>query len=424
MATYRDGVKKLATRVFGKRSLNEVVESLTPRMPTTYPLPPRLPRMGSSSVQAIVDRRKQLAEVGAYPGEIKPRMPIDDPASLKGNIEGYVGDVCVPVGVLGPLRVNGLNANGDFYVPLATSEGALVASYQRGATVISKSGGAKCLCLTERVVRAPAFVFRDVIEAAHFIMWLHSVFDDLRAMVATTSRHAKLEDIRTTLQGNTAYVMLEYTTGDAAGQNMVTFASRAVCENLLARAPIKPVRWYLESNMSGDKKATASSFMYVRGKKVVAEVVLKKRLLGRFIGVTPQQMLDYYHVSSMGGILTGSIGVQGHFANGLAAVFLATGQDVACVAEAAVGTTQMDITSEGDLYIMVQLPNLIVGTVGGGTKLPTMKSALQMMDCYGEGKARKLAEIIAAVVLAGEISLTGAICAGDFDQAHKKYGRV
>jgi hydroxymethylglutaryl-CoA reductase (NADPH) len=134
-------------------------------------------------------------------------------------------------------------------------------------------------------------------------------------------------------------------------------------------------------------------------------------------------MLDYYHVSSLGGILTGSIGVQGHFANGLAAVFLATGQDVACVAEAAVGTTQMDVTADGDLYITVQLPNLIVGTVGGGTKLPTQKSALQMMDCYGEGKARKFAEIVAAVVLAGEISLTGAICAGDFDTAHEKYGR-
>lgn len=423
MASYRDAVKKLASRVFGKRNLEDVVSALTPRRPTTYPLPPRLPRMGSSSVPAILDRRKLLGEIGAYPGEIKPRMPIADPSVLKGNIEGYVGDVCVPVGVLGPLRVNGLNAHGDFYVPLATTEGALVASYQRGATVISKSGGAKCLCLTERVVRAPAFVFRDVIEASHFLMWLLSEFDDLKATVATTSRHARLEDIKTTLQGNIAYVMLEYSTGDAAGQNMVTFASRAICEGLLLRSPVKPVRWYLESNMSGDKKATASSFMYVRGKKVVSEVIIDKKLLKRFVGVTPQMMLDYYHVSSLGGILTGSIGVQGHFANGLAAVFLATGQDVACVAEAAVGTTQMDVTADGDLYITVQLPNLIVGTVGGGTKLPTQKSALQMMDCYGEGKARKFAEIVAAVVLAGEISLTGAICAGDFDTAHEKYGR-
>jgi len=270
MASYKEAVKQLAAKVFGKRNLDDVVSALTPKSPTIHPLPPRLPRMGSCSVEAILDRRKQLSEVGAYPGEIKPRMPLEDTSVLKGNIEGYVGDVCVPVGVLGPLRVNGLNASGDFYVPLATSEGALVASYQRGATVISKSGGAKCLCLTERVIRAPAFVFVDVIEASHFIMWLFSVFDDLKATVATTSRHAKLEDIKTTLQGNVAYVIFEYTTGDAAGQNMVTFATRAVCENLLSRTPIKPVRWYLESNMSGDTKATASSFMYVRGKKVVA----------------------------------------------------------------------------------------------------------------------------------------------------------
>mgnify|MGYP001560568568 CR=1 FL=1 len=423
MATYKDAAKKLAAKVFGERSIEDVVRALTPKTPPTHPLPPRLSRMGSSSVEAILDRRKQLVELGCPAGDIKPYMPVGNPMTLRGNIEGYVGDVCVPVGVVGPLRVNGLNANGDFYVPMATTEGALVASYQRGAIVISKSGGAKSLCLTERVIRAPAFVFSDVIEASTFCMWLISHFEEFKEVVKTTSRHGKLEEMRTTLQGNVVYVMLEYFTGDAAGQNMVTFASRAICEKVLRETPVKPRRWYLESNMSGDKKATASSFMYVRGKKVIAEAIIKRKILKRYINITPEQVQHYANVSLMGGVLTGSIGVQGHFANGLTAVFMATGQDVACVAEAAVGTTQMDITDDGDLYMMVQLPNLIVGSVGGGTRLPTQRAALEMMDCYGTGKARKLAEIIAAVVLAGEISLPGAIIAGEFDSAHQKYGR-
>jgi hydroxymethylglutaryl-CoA reductase (NADPH) len=134
-------------------------------------------------------------------------------------------------------------------------------------------------------------------------------------------------------------------------------------------------------------------------------------------------MAEYWQASTVGTIQTGSIGAQGHYANGLAALFIATGQDAACVSEASVGITRMEVTADGGLYAAVTLPNLIVGTVGGGTGLPTQRECLELMDCYGSGKARKFAEICAAVVLSGELSIAAALSVGHFTSAHQKLGR-
>ena len=191
----------------------------------------------------------------------------------------------------------------------------------------------------------------------------------------------------------------------------------------MEKSPLKPVHWYIEGNMSGDKKATMLAFLSARGKKVTAEVVIPASLLQRFIHVTPLQMVRYGHVAFLGGCQSGSIGVQGHYANALAAIFIACGQDAACVSEAAVGLTDMDVTEQGDLYASVTLPNMIVGTVGGGTDLPTARECLAMLDCQGKDCARKFAEICAATILAGEISIMGALAAGEFASAHAKYGR-
>ena len=204
---------------------------------------------------------------------------------------------------------------------------------------------------------------------------------------------------------------------------MVTLATEAICRELLEKTPVKPRCFFLEANLSGDKKASMLAFTFVRGRKVVAEAAIPREIVRKYISAEPEDLVRYWQVAVMGGIQSGSIGVNGHYANGLAAIFIACGQDVACVSEAATGLTRLDVTPAGDLYISVSLPNLIVGTVGGGTALPTARECLEMMDCYGAGKARKFAEICAATVLAGELSLAGAVTAGQYGRAHAIHGR-
>jgi hydroxymethylglutaryl-CoA reductase (NADPH) len=204
---------------------------------------------------------------------------------------------------------------------------------------------------------------------------------------------------------------------------MVTLCTDEICRYIIANAPVQPQYWFVEGNYSGDKKATALSFTNVRGKKVTAEITIGKDIVEKVLKSTPTLMHRYWQSSTVNVIQSGAIGAQGHFANGLAALFLATGQDVACVSEAAVGITRMEETATGDLYCSITLPNLIVGTVGGGTGLPTQRECLEIMHCYGEGQARKFAEICTATVLCGEISIAAALSAGHFSSAHKKFGR-
>jgi len=349
--------------------------------------------------------------------------PFGDLAALNGNIENYIGMARVPTGVIGPLRVVGSSAQGDFYVPLATTEGALVASYHRGARACLMAGGVTSICLLEGVQRSPVFKFENLADLGLFVAWLLPLVDKLKEIVGQTSRFAKLTDIKIQIEGNHLILTLEYHTGDAAGQNMVTICTDAVCQYLIAHCPTKPTLWFIEGNYSGDKKATALSFTNVRGKKVTAEIVLPKEIVNNVLKTTSELMAEYWRSSTVGIIQSGAIGAHGHYANGLAALFLATGQDVACVAEAATGITRMEVDKEGALYASVTLPNLVVGTVGGGTHLPTQRECLEMMDCYGTGNARKFAEICGALVLAGELSIAAALSAGHFTQAHQKLGR-
>jgi hydroxymethylglutaryl-CoA reductase (NADPH) len=204
---------------------------------------------------------------------------------------------------------------------------------------------------------------------------------------------------------------------------MVTLCTDLICKYLIEHAPIKPVYWFIEGNYSGDKKATALSFTNVRGKKVTTEITLTKEIVQKVLKTTSETITNYWRSSTMGVVQSGAVGAQGHYANGLTALFIATGQDVACIAEAATGITRMEETKDGGLYVSVTLPSLVVGTVGGGTSLPTQRECLELLDCYGAGKARKFAEICGAVVIAGEISIAAAIAAGHFSSAHEKFGR-
>jgi hydroxymethylglutaryl-CoA reductase (NADPH) len=339
------------------------------------------------------------------------------------NIENYIGTLRVPVGVIGPLRVNGIFAKGDYYAPLATTEAALVASYGRGARLISSVGGCTTGTLAEGVHRSPAFAFASTTEAGLFVAWVCENFALLKAAGETTTRHGKLVELSPHVEGDHVYLVCTYTTGDAAGQNMVTIATEAVCAAVIEHSPVKPVFWFVEGNLSGDKKASAMSFVGVRGRKVTASVMLPGEAVRQQLHTTPKRMEDYWRISALGGVMSGSIGVQGHYANGLAALYLATGQDAACVAESAVGVTRIELRENDTLFVSVTLPNIIVGTVGGGTKLPTQQAGLNILGLSGAGHVRAFGEVVAAVCLAGELSIIGALCAHEFASAHEKLAR-
>lgn len=372
-------------------------------------------------------QQKRLAflkeKTDIYPGHISGELPEIEAGKLRGNIEHYIGMTRIPTGIVGPVHVKGNEAEGEFYVPMATTEGALVASYNRGAQATKLSGGVVSLCVSEAIQRAPAFKFVSLNEAIQFVQWTAGLFTHFAEIVNQTSRYANLNDLKINMEGNVVILIFEYTTGEAAGQNMVTICTNAVCQFIVSNTPIAPQHWFIEGNFSGDKKATVTALSHVRGKKVTAECFIPSAVISSTLKTTARKMAQYWLTSVVGTVQSGGIGLQGHFANGLAAMFLATGQDVACVAEAYIGITRMEVVEKDALYISVTLPSLIVGTVGGGTWLPTQKECLDLMGCSGPGSARKLAEIMAAVILGGELSIAAAMASHDFVSAHKNLGR-
>lgn len=368
----------------------------------------------------------RLAQTGIAPDRI---AALADPAPLTEsrpyahNVENFIGTVKVPVGLAGPLRMRGRSAAGDYYVPLATSEAALVASYSRGMQIISEAGGCVASVTAESVSRSPGFAFDSLSDAESFAAWASHETAACRAVAARTTRFGALTMLQPVVEGNHVYVRLEFTTGEAAGQNMVTIAADAICAYLAAGSPVTIAFRFVEANFSSDKKATAMSLLGVRGKRVCAEVVVDAGLLRRSLHVDAAVMHEYWKMGAIGSAMSGAIGIQGHYANGLAALFIACGQDAACVAEASVGITRFGERADGSLYVSVTLPNLIVGTVGGGTGLPSQRACLEILGLQGPGSANALAEICAGVCLAGELSITGALCAGEFTRAHARLAR-
>ncbi|MGB0176399.1 MAG: hydroxymethylglutaryl-CoA reductase [Owenweeksia sp.] len=348
---------------------------------------------------------------------------IIDESVFNGHIENFGGLCMIPIGIAGPLVINGEKAQGEFKIPMATTEGALVASYNRGLKAGRMVGGFWARVLDESVQRCPFFKFSNFREAINFIEWVARQEEVLKTVSASGSRYARLISIKSSLEGNEVILSLNYTTGDASGQNMVTICAQKVYDFILQYSPVKPQRSYIEANASGDKKTGSQSLHRTRGKRVVAEVVLTEMVVKNVLKTTPERLAEYWQTSTMAQVKTGSIGNQGHIANGLTAMFMATGQDVACITEAAMGVNRMEVDRKGQLYASLTLSNLIVGTVGGGTGLPTQRECLEMMKSYGAGNANKLAEIMASVALAGELSIASAIAEGHFTEAHQKMGR-
>jgi hydroxymethylglutaryl-CoA reductase (NADPH) len=385
----------------------------------------RIPRSEEDDyAEAAIQGRQRFAEQFTQQEYHHLKQYSFDPHQVQGNCEHFMGVAQVPVGLAGPLHVNGEHAQGDFLIPMATTEGTLVASYNRGMQVLNLCGGVKCTVIGDAMQRAPVFVFDDARGARDFGRWVAENLEQIRPEAESTSRVAKLQYIDTYLSNKFAYLRFNFSTGDAAGQNMVGRATFAACSWILEHYKGAPVRnFYLESNFATDKKASQINVMRTRGKRVVAEAVIRRDVLMQRMRVTPEQLAYHGQVSNVGAFLSGANNNGAHSANGITALFIATGQDVANVSESSAGVLYSEVTKEGDLYINITIPSLIVATHGGGTGLATQNECLRMLGCVGQGTVYKFAEIVAGVVLAGELSLGAAISSSDWVSSHEQYGR-
>ena len=345
-----------------------------------------------------------------------------DPSLLPGNIENFIGVAQVPVGLAGPLRMVGEHARGDFYIPLATTEGTLIASYNRGMRLLTECGGVTTTVVKHRMQRSPVFEFEDALRARTFGHWVDAHLAEIKAEAETTTRVGKLISITQFIVGRLIYLRFDYTTGDAAGQNMVGKATLAACQWIVATHP-DHLTFVLSGNIDTDKKHSQLNSLLTRGKRVVAEVVIKRDRLQSIMGVDTADLFHMRQISQAGAFFAGSANNGAHSANGLAAMFIATGQDAANVAESHAAIVYSQLQPDGDLYWSITIPSLIVATVGGGTGLPTQRECLDVLGCYGSGKADKLAEICAGVALAGDLSLSSAILRGDWVSSHDRLGR-
>lgn len=356
----------------------------------------------------------ELKHVGSYSIQ---------PSDASGNIEMFTGVAQVPLGFAGPLLVNGEHAKGEFLIPMATSEGTLLASYNRGMKIASMAGGVKTTVLDDAMNRGAGFTFTNARAALRFGKWIEANFNAIKKVSEETTSVGQLLNIGQYPVGKIRFLRFNYYTGDAAGQNMVNKAAHRACQWILQNQPEELEAFKFGSQFDSDKKHSIINALTVRGKKVVAECTLPRQLMKDVLRTTPEDYQRFKSTSTLEAFMAKAVSNASHIANGVAAMFIATGQDEANVAESSAGYYHGEINKDGDLYLSITIPALIVGTYGGGTGLPTQRECLEVMDCYGTGKVNKLAEIVTAVALCGEISLGSAILADEFVSSHDKFGR-
>ena len=340
----------------------------------------------------------------------------------KRNIENPIGTVQIPVGLAGPLQIQGEHAQGEFYVPLATSEGALVASVNRGCSVIKAAGGATVRIIDDKMTRAPIIKTKSVSEALKVKNWMKTHFNELKKAAETTTSHGKLVKIDPIIVvGRYLYPRFIYTTGDSMGMNMVTIATETALDLLVRETKAHVIA--LSGNVCVDKKPSALNLIEGRGKSLVAEIVIPDEIVENKLKTDVESIVQVNMAKNfIGSAIAGSMGYNAHYANMVGAIFLATGQDEAHIVEGSLGITIAEKQGK-DLYFSVNLPDLPLATIGGGTRLETAKESLEIMAVFGGGNVSKFAEIVGGTVLAGELSLMGAIAAGHLARAHKDLGR-
>lgn len=376
----------------------------------------------------IIAKRQQFIEETTGAKLEHTRNYSFNPEEMSGNIESVFGVAQIPIGIAGPLLVNGEHAQGEFYVPMATVEGTMLASYNRGMKVIRESGGVMTTVIGQAMQRAPCFVFRNSRDARDFEQWLMENFAAIKAVAESTTSVGKLDEIEHYCAHNFVYTRFDYSTGDAAGQNMTSRATFVACEWIREQYPALK-NYLLSGNFDTEKRTSSVNLLKGRGKRVTAEITVPREVLERNLRITPEAMHYGQGITTIASFLTNSSNNAAHPANGLAALYLATGQDIANIGESNQCTTYNRVTREGDYHFSVTLPALIVASYGGGTNLPTQSECLKILDCHGKGKALKLAEIAAALVVAGELSLGAATRVdkktrkNEWVDAHERLGR-
>ena len=355
--------------------------------------------------------------------------------SLSNNIEALIGSVEVPLGLAGPLKFTGEKASGTYYAPLATSEGALIASVTRGALALTRAGGVTTHVMEQRMIRVPVFHFHEMAAARRFCHWLPLQREQLQQVIGKKSAYAKLIEIDPQLSGRTVHAHFVYATGDASGQNMTTSCSWQAClwisRQCQQSSDMLLNDFHIDGNMSSDKKVSWQSYIKGRGCRVQAEAFIPESVLKSILKISAAELVRGYGIAVSGALRTGMVGMNINVANVIGAMFSSLGQDIACTHESSLAHLHIEpqqiTNNDGKLvdgvYVSMQLPSLVIGTVGGGTSLPQQQECLQILDCSGPGKTARLAEIIAGYCLALDLSTLSAMTVGHFADAHERLGR-
>lgn len=377
------------------------------------------------------DRKNRLEKLREATGQRLPTYATSliDSRSVSGNIENFIGTISLPVGVAGPLKINYAdNVYTEVYAPLATTEGALVSSVQRGSLAINLSGGVQTRVLSNRMSRAPQFEFNSLDAAIAFANWLTDQKEKLQSLVKNRSQHAQLIELTAHCFGRTVHVRFVFSTGNAAGQNMTTFCTAYLCQWILnefqnQNSNYQCLDYIIEGNLSSDKKISFISAYEGRGRSVIAETIIKKSVLKRVLKLSVEELLLRFARSKSARIFSGQLGFNINVSNVVAGMFLATGQDAACIHESSIAELHMEALGD-DLYATLYMPSLIVGTIGGGTHLPSFRDNLELLGClHGPDSADRLAQTITAFALALELSTVSAVAGGQFVEAHENGAR-
>jgi len=340
----------------------------------------------------------------------------------EGNIENLVGYAQVPVGIAGPFTVDTTAGRREVYVPMATTEGAMVASYSRGMRVMNEAGGARARVVAEGLSQHPILVYANSAGAlaAAEVTGANGVFDELAEITSGVTSHGRLTEVVTKVIGRRLVLRLVFHTADAIGINMAAHAAE-LCSAEIARRTGALERYVHGEDV--EKRANARALVEGRGRSVVADVTIPRDVLAARLRVTPEQMAAVARSYATGYAHMGTQNWMVQAANGIAAVMLACGQDIAYVTESSTGFLDLEVTADGALYAGVTLPSLLVGTVGGGSGKGTAAECLDILGVRGSGGANTFAEILGATVLAGDLSLLAAFCTHEFVAAHEKLGR-
>lgn len=403
----------------------EIVKSVVAGAIPSYSLESKL----GDCKRAAAIRREAVQRMTGRSLEGLPLEGLDYSSILGQCCEMPVGYVQIPVGIAGPLLLDGR----EYMVPMATTEGCLVASTNRGCKAIYASGGATSVLLRDAMTRAPVVRFPTAKRTADLKFFLEDPlnFDTLSIVFNRSSRFARLEGIQCAMAGKNVYMRFSCTTGDAMGMNMVSKGVQNVLEYIRNDFPDMDVIG-ISGNFCSDKKAAAVNWIEGRGKSVVCEAVIKEEVVRKVLKTSVGALVELNMLKNLvGSAVAGALGgFNAHASNIVSAIYIATGQDPAQNVESSHCITMMEpLHGSGDLHVSVTMPSIEVGTVGGGTELASQSACLNLLGAKGGSKdspgsnSRLLAAVVAASVLAGELSLMSALAAGQLVNSHMKYNR-